>query len=32
VYYRSVRDLLAAEVMWLGPDGRVNRVAAHYSA
>jgi hypothetical protein len=32
VYYRSIQDLLAAEVMWLAADGRVTRVAAHYSA
>jgi hypothetical protein len=28
--YRSVRDLLAAETMVLGADGRVVRVYAHY--
>jgi hypothetical protein len=32
LYYRSVRGLLAAEVMCLGPDGRVGRVLAHYNA
>jgi hypothetical protein len=32
VYYRSVRGLLAAEVMWLAVDGRVARVWVHYSA
>jgi ketosteroid isomerase-like protein len=32
VYYRSVRNLLAAEVMCLAADGRICRVAAHYSA
>ena len=31
VYYRSVRGLLAAEVMWLAEDGRVARVWVHYS-
>ncbi|HLH21467.1 MAG TPA: nuclear transport factor 2 family protein [Chloroflexota bacterium] len=31
VYYRSVRGLLAAEVMCLADDGRVERVLAHYT-
>ena len=30
LYYHSVQDLLAAEVMTLGEDGRVARVQAHY--
>jgi hypothetical protein len=29
--YRSVRDLLAAETMFLDADGRVVRVLAHYA-
>lgn len=31
LYYRSVKNLTAAEVMYLSADGRVARVAAHYS-
>jgi ketosteroid isomerase-like protein len=30
--YRSVRDLVAAETMFLGEDGKVVRVLAHYAA
>jgi hypothetical protein len=30
--YRSVRGLDAAETMFLGPDGRIARVLAHYAA
>jgi ketosteroid isomerase-like protein len=30
--YRSVRDLLAAETMFVGDDGKVVRVLAHYAA
>src|SRR5438270_11112044 len=30
--YRSVRNLRAAEMMLLGPDGRIVRVWAHYAA
>jgi hypothetical protein len=29
--YRSVRGLEAAETMFLGPDGRIVRVLAHYA-
>jgi hypothetical protein len=29
--YRSVRDLDAAETMFLGPDGKIVRVVAHYA-
>jgi hypothetical protein len=31
LYYRSVNNLLAAEVMFLDPRGLIERVAAHYS-
>ncbi|MFQ5515185.1 MAG: nuclear transport factor 2 family protein [Myxococcota bacterium] len=31
LYYRSVNNLLAAEVFELGPSGRVRRVLCHYS-
>lgn len=31
LYYRSVKNLLAAEVMFLNPEGKVIRVVAHYA-
>ena len=31
IYYRSVKGMLAAEVMYVRSDGRIQRVAAHYT-
>jgi ketosteroid isomerase-like protein len=31
IYYRSVKGMLAAEVMFPGSDGKIERVVAHYS-
>jgi len=31
IYYRSVKWMLAAEVMFPGDDGRIERVFAHYA-
>jgi len=31
IYYRSVKGMLAAEVMFPGSDGKIERVVAHYT-
>lgn len=31
LYYRSINNMLAAEVMMFNPEGRVERVLAHYT-
>lgn len=31
LYYRSVKNLLAAEVMFFNPEGKIIKVVAHYT-
>ena len=31
LYYRSINNMLAAEVMMFNPQGKVERVLAHYT-